>query len=117
MSVGDLIALVAGHPYLSRLALEAQVRGEKNILPNAATQGGIYAAHLRHHWDNLQKQPELLTAMGEVVNSSDKGVRLEPITAYKLESMGLIQLKGDLAQPSCQLYQLYFREEQTGSDL
>ncbi|MFN6305788.1 MAG: AAA-like domain-containing protein, partial [Microcystis sp.] len=69
------------------------------------------------HWDNLQKQPELLTAMGEVVNSSDKGVRLEPITAYKLESMGLIQLKGDLAQPSCQLYQLYFREEQTGSDL
>jgi len=37
----DLIALVAGHPYLSRLALEARVRGEKNILPNAATQGGI----------------------------------------------------------------------------
>jgi hypothetical protein len=115
--IGDLIALVSGHPYLSRLALEAQVRGEKNILPNAATQGGIYAAHLRHHWDNLQKQPELLTAMGEVVNSSDKGARLEPITAYKLESMGLIQLKGDLAQPSCQLYQLYFREEQTSSDL
>jgi hypothetical protein len=113
--LANLIPIVAGHPYLSRLAIEARVRGETNILENASTQGGIYAAHLRHHWDNLQKQPELLTAMLQVVNSV-VGTRLEPITAYKLESMGLINLEGDLAQPSCQLYQQYFGEEQAGFD-
>jgi hypothetical protein len=113
--LADLIPIVAGHPYLSRLAIEARVRGETNILENASTQGGIYAAHLRHHWDNLQKQPELLTAMLQVVNSV-VGTRLEPITAYKLESMGLINLEGDLAQPSCQLYQQYFGEEQANFD-
>ena len=35
----------------------------------------------------------------------------DAIAAYKLESLGLIQLEGDLACASCELYHLYFRQQ------
>jgi hypothetical protein len=107
---GELLDLVGGHPFLTRLAIEARSRGVENSLENADTQGGIYAAHLRRHWDNLQKQPELMTAMKQVV-SSDEGVILEPSVAYKLESTGLVLLEGDRAKPTRELYRRYFREQ------
>ncbi|MGK7961149.1 AAA-like domain-containing protein [Crocosphaera sp.] len=108
----DLIEMVGGHPYLIDLALKAlaskKISPEK-LLAEAPTQGGIYSSHLRRHWDNLQSSPELADAMKEVVKN-DTGVQLEPSTAYKLESMGLISLVGDEAQPSCQLYHRYFAD-------
>ena len=39
---------------------------------------------------------------------SPHGVELEPILAYRLESMGLVTLVGNQAQISCRLYQKYF---------
>ncbi len=104
--------LVGGHPYLSRLALEA-VQNEKidpyTLLTEASTQGGIYAAHLRRHWNALQSSPDLTKAMKAVV-TSETGVQLDPAVAYRLESMGLITLNGDEAQASFQLYLNYFRD-------
>ncbi|MGB3637403.1 MAG: AAA-like domain-containing protein, partial [Rivularia sp. (in: cyanobacteria)] len=35
---------------------------------------------------------------------------------YKLESMGLIQLDGNLSKPSCELYRLYFQENLSFSE-
>ena len=108
----NLIELVGGHPYLVRLALnalqESQISPEK-LLDEAPTQGGIYASHLRHYWNNLQSSPELIAGMKKVVNS-DKSIKLEPAIAYRLESMGLITLIGDEARASCPLYQLYFQD-------
>ncbi|ACB52799.1 unknown [Crocosphaera subtropica ATCC 51142] len=108
----DLIDMVGGHPYLIRLALDALAHkniSEHQLLAEAPTQGGIYSSHLRRHWDNLQSSPDLAEGMKEVVKS-DTGVQLEPSVAYKLESMGLITLVGDEAQPSCQLYHRYFAD-------
>jgi hypothetical protein len=108
----DLIEMVGGHPYLIRLALDAlchQDISKEQLLREAPTQGGIYGAHLRRHWDNLQSSPELATAMKMVV-ISENGVELEPTLAYKLESMGLVTLVGDEVQPSCALYRQYFRD-------
>jgi hypothetical protein len=106
------IDMVGGHPYLMHLALDAarhQPSDRERILLEAPTQGGIYGNHLRRHWDNLQSDPELVTAMKTVV-ASQKGVELEPTLAYKLESMGLVTLTGDRAEPSCELYRQYFRD-------
>jgi hypothetical protein len=106
-----LIEMVGGHPYLVRLALDAlrhQNLTPEQLLQEAPTQGGIYGDHLRHHWDNLQQQPELATAMKTVVTEKSS-VTLEPIQAYKLESMGLVTLLGDEVKPSCELYHQYFR--------
>ncbi len=58
----------------------------------------------------LQSQPELAFGLQQVA-MADQSVQLGAIAAYKLESMGLIQLDGNWAQPSCQLYRLYFREQ------
>jgi hypothetical protein len=100
-----LIDLVGGHPYLVRLALEALSKGnvsQERLFAAAITQGGIYSSHLLHHWDNLQRQPQLAQGLQEVIKSS-LGVELEPILSYKLESMGLVILEGNRAKVSCQL--------------
>ena len=58
----------------------------------------------------LRDEPQLASALQQVV-TADESVRLEAIAAYKLESMGLIQLDGNQAKLSCQLYRLYFLEQ------
>ena len=108
----NLIELVGGHPHLVRLALNAlqnaKISPEK-LLTEAPTQGGIYASHLRHYWNNLQSSSGLIEAMKLVVKTTSP-VKLEPAIAYRLESMGLITLIGDEARASCPLYQLYFQD-------
>lgn len=106
----DLTGLVGGHPYLIRLALN-QIGSQdlSQILAEAPTQGGIYSAHLRRHWSHLQANANLAKAMKQVISQAQP-VQLEPMVAYRLESMGLITLLGDLAQASCPLYQRYFAD-------
>ena len=109
-----LMGMVNGHPYLVRVALYHLSRNQlslKKLLREAATLTGIYSNHLRRHWVTLQRYPELKLALQQVINSQES-TPLEAITAYKLESMGLIKLNGDRAIPSCELYRLYFRSQQ-----
>ncbi|MGL5034052.1 MAG: AAA-like domain-containing protein [Microcystaceae cyanobacterium] len=108
----SLVTLVAGHPYLIRLAVETLKTGKISpqiLLTEAPTQAGIYSTHLRHYWNNLQSVPELAAGMKMVVNS-ESAIALEPMITYRLESMGLISVIGSGSQPSCPLYQIYFRD-------
>jgi hypothetical protein len=50
------------------------------------------------------------TAFKNVIEA-DAGVQLEPVAAYKLESLGLVQIEGDAVKPSCELYREYFRSQ------
>lgn len=106
----ELQTLIGGHPYLVHLTFDAlrrqQIRFDQ-LLQQAPTQSGIYNTHLRGLWHALQGQPQLATAMHRVVTELSE-VRLEPIQAYQLESMGLVSLTGDYVQPSCKLYRQYF---------
>ncbi|MDZ8186752.1 MAG: AAA-like domain-containing protein [Nostoc sp. ChiSLP02] len=113
--LAPLIAMIGGHPYLARLALYNlgnQTVTLEQLLEEAPTIAGIYSNYLRHHLANLQEHSELAAALKRVVNSPTS-VQLEAIAAYKLESMGLVKLEGNQAMPSCELYQLYFREQLT----
>ncbi|RCJ24968.1 hypothetical protein A6S26_17345 [Nostoc sp. ATCC 43529] len=109
----SLQAMVGGHPYLVSLALY-HLSGEKMtlemLLETASTPMGIYSQHLRELLNLLQKEPELMSAMQQVIASDDK-VELDAIAAYKLESMGLIQLNGNQACVMCELYRLYFSQQ------
>ncbi len=112
-NLAPLLALVGGHPYLVRLALYHLTCPEMTIeqlVQDAASLTGIYRSHLRRHLASLQKDSELTTALHKVVTESES-VRLEASTAYKLESMGLVKLRGNQATPSCELYRRYFREQ------
>ncbi|NET61566.1 MAG: hypothetical protein F6K47_37235, partial [Symploca sp. SIO2E6] len=102
--------LVGGHPYLLQLTVE-QMKHQgitlNQLLEEAATEAGIYSNHLRQHLGNLEQHPELARGFREVV-TKEHPVKLKPVLAFKLQSMGLIELTGDTATPRCQLYRKYF---------
>jgi predicted transcriptional regulator len=109
--IKKLMDLVGGHPYLVRLAMYHIARQDvtlEQVLAQGATEAGIYSDHLRRHLWNLEKYPELLTAMKEVV-SSEGGVKLRSEQAFKLNSMGLVKLDGNNCTAKCNLYAQYFR--------
>lgn len=111
-SLNSLMKMIGGYPYLARLALYAlatQPITMEELLAEAPTASGIYRNHLQRHLVTLQKYPELASAYKQVV-SAEAPVKLSAISAYKLESIGLVKLTKDLVAPSCQLYRLYFRD-------
>ncbi len=105
-----LMDLVGGHPSLIHLALYHLSCREitfAQLLETASTNTGIYHYHLQRHWANLEEQPELLLALNSVMSTTEP-VYLEPMTAYKLSSMGLIKQLGNKVIPSCELYRQAF---------
>lgn len=109
----QLMAMVGGHPYLISIALYHLCRGEmtlQDLLQAAATPAGIYNDHLRGHLTMLRNESQLALALQQVI-STNESIQLEAIVAYKLESMGLVELDGNQATSSCELYRLYFGEQ------
>ena len=110
--IEQLHTLVSGHPYLIQLALYWLSERDTTldaILQDAATQSGIYSAHLRRHWQIMQKQPELKGALSRVLKDKENGAKIDAMLAYQLERMGLINLEGNAAIISSDLYYLYFK--------
>jgi hypothetical protein len=108
-----LQTMMGGHPYLVSLGLyhisQEGVTLEE-LLQTADTLGGIYSQHLRELLALLQADPQLISAMQEVVMNNET-VQFDAIAAYKLESMGLVQLDDNQAKPSCELYRLFFTQQ------
>ncbi|NEQ46969.1 MAG: TIR domain-containing protein [Leptolyngbya sp. SIOISBB] len=110
-AVKELMSMVGGHPYLVREALYHITHQDltlDELLETAFTESGLYGDHLRRHWWNLSQHPELAEAIREVV-LSNKPVRLKPVHAFQLHSMGLVNLQGNDVTPRCDLYRQYFR--------
>lgn len=108
--LGQLQALIGGHPYLVRLALYHVAQGDvglPQLLAEAPTESGLFRDHLRGHWWNLQQHQPLAEAFIAVVRA-EAAIALEPAILFKLHSLGLIQLVGNGAQPRCDLYRQYF---------
>ncbi|MBE8985666.1 AAA-like domain-containing protein [Nostoc sp. LEGE 12450] len=113
--IESLMALVGGYPYLVRLAFYHLVgkggleRDLEKLLQEAPTEAGIYHEYLKQYVLALRDESALQDAFYEVMNTTNY-VKLEPVLAYKLQSMGLINLEGDRSTPACELYRLYFRQ-------
>ncbi len=106
-----LMAMVGGHPYLVRLAFYHLCQGNvtpDRLLREAPTMAGIYKEYLRSLWATLQEHPELFAALKNVIATGDSKVQLEPILAYKLDSLGLVSLDGNSCTLSCELYRQFF---------
>ncbi|MCL2929352.1 MAG: AAA-like domain-containing protein [Trichodesmium sp. MAG_R01] len=109
--IQQLMELVRGHPALIHLALYHVSHKKitfKELLATSASQTGIYGHHLQRHWLALKENPELANAFQKVCHSAEP-VFLDPIIAYKLNSMGLINLFNNKATVSCPLYKEYFQ--------
>ena len=108
----SLAEIVGGHPYLLNLAFCHLVTKDNNlqkIIAEADTETGIYRDYLRGHLAFLNKYPQLAEYYKKVV-MSEKPVKLDPISAYKLESVGLVELQSNNVIPACNLYRNYFRD-------
>ncbi len=112
-----LKAMLGGHPYLVRLALyhlaNYQDKTLDELLQEALMITGIYSTHLRSLLVTLQENIELKTALQELILAGGN-IQLDHITAYKLESLGLIKLDGDICTFSCELYRQYFTNQPWG---
>ncbi len=125
--IEQLNAMVGGHPYLIQLAFHylASVSDSSSMasdhyrspsdrfryfLEQAPTEAGIYGNHLRGLLLLLQENPKLLGAAQRVLTTAE-AVQLEPVMAYKLNSLGLVTLNGDYATCCCELYRLYFSKQ------
>ncbi len=87
-----LLHVVSCRPGLVRLALYALARDRlplDQLIDEAPTQSGIYSDHLRELLAALYPYQDLQTAFRRVIDA-DEPVVLEPIVAYRLESLGLI---------------------------
>lgn len=110
--VDQLMGVADGHPYLLRKALYDIVKGTltlESYLQSAYTEAGLYGDHLSRHLHNLRKDPDLAAAMRRVV-VADEPVQLDQNYAFKLRSMGLVELSGNNVIPLCNLYKVYFRD-------
>jgi class 3 adenylate cyclase len=110
--VERLMALIGGNPYLVQLALQTISREEMaldQLLETAATEDGIYSDYLRRQLWNLKQYPELVSALAWVVMSPTP-VELEPVQAFKLQSMGLVREQDGRVIPSCDLFRQYFSD-------
>ena len=114
--IQDLMTMVGGHPFLVQLAfyhlmsMGAREEDLETILQKAPTEEGIYKQYLQQYLLALTKEPELEKAFLQTIAATE-AVHIEPMLAYKLQSMGLINLSGDRAYPACELYRLYFRRK------
>ena len=108
-----LLGLVGGHPYLVNIFLyylATQPSNVDSLVKAAATPSGIYGTHLRNYLALLKVEPSLATAFQKVI-SSEEGIELDAVTLYRLESLGLITVRGYQAVPSCDVYRLYFQQQ------
>lgn len=110
--VEQLMALIGGNPYLVQLALHG-ISGEEitleQLLETAISEDGLYSNYLRRQLWNLKQYPELVSALMQVVKSQS-AVELEPVQAFKLQSMGLVRGHNQRVVPSCALYRQYFSD-------
>jgi len=110
--IEQLIAMVGGHPYLVSQAfdyIEHHKITLEEFLQVAPTEAGPFSNHLREQLWNLQQNPALAVAFREVV-TQNKPVLLASEHIFKLQSMGLVQLRDNNCIPRCELYRQYFSE-------
>ncbi|KPQ33535.1 MAG: AAA-like domain [Phormidesmis priestleyi Ana] len=108
--VASIMALVGGKPNLVRLTLDWVLENStpvREILDHATAPTGIFHEHLRQQFRRIQKYPDLVPLLQEVM-TKDQPVSLSAVQGFQLESLGLVKLHGQNAAPSCALYRQYF---------
>ncbi len=116
IQVKQLMAMVGGHPYLIKQAIQVVSRQDmtlESLLQSAPTASGIYRNHLERHWRYLQTNAALATAFKTIVLANSPvefNSNLNLDDAVKLYDFGLVELLNNSAAPRYQIYRLYFRE-------
>ncbi|MFC1976143.1 AAA-like domain-containing protein [Chloroflexota bacterium] len=109
-----LMALLNGHPFLTRLALYKMVTEDipwASLEQNAPTDHGPFGDHLRHQYWIIHDKPELKDAMRDIILSE---CCPDEKSLFRLLQAGLIKGSGDAYTCRCDLYKLYFQNKLVG---
>ncbi|HEY9700173.1 MAG TPA: AAA-like domain-containing protein [Trichocoleus sp.] len=108
----ELMELVGGIPCLMQLALHYISSREvslQQVIEDSLKVDGIFGSHLREQLSRVQSFPLLLNAVRRI-SLGDLDKSLDPIEAFKLQSIGLIHLSSVQTTLSCKLYQQFFAQ-------
>jgi serine/threonine protein kinase len=110
----ELMDLVNGHPFLTRLALYQLALGKidmPTLQVQAAEDTGPFGDHLRHYLRRVLQRPELKRALIRIRH--DHTWEETPIF-YRLKEAGLIKKQGERVVLRNNLYDRYFKERLNG---
>ncbi|MEB3177706.1 MAG: AAA-like domain-containing protein, partial [Nostocaceae cyanobacterium] len=110
--VEKLMGLIGGNPYLVQLGLHhisSEYMTLEELLETAVAETGIYQNYLQRLLWQLQKYPELMGSLTQVV-MSETPVELGLVEGFKLHSLGLVRRQNQGWMPYCNLYRQYFRD-------
>jgi AAA-like domain/TIR domain len=109
----QLYDLLAGQPYLTRLAFYRLVSSLEvsfdGLMAQAADSDGPFGEHLRSRSFLLQQQRDMLTAMQTVIT---RNAELDRDAFYRLHAAGLVDRRGKDAVPANLLYARFFKHLQ-----
>jgi hypothetical protein len=114
VQVKDLMDLVNGHPFLTRLALYQVTLGKidmPTLLAQATEDTGPFGDHLRHYLRRVLRQPELKQALVRICHAHTWE---ESPVFYRLKEAGLIKKQGERVVLRNNLYGRYFKERLNG---
>lgn len=105
-----LIKLLAGQPYLIRLALYRLASGQISVMElfaQATSDNGPFGDHLRYHLFRMNDKPELREGLLQIIrqNRCDN-----ESVIFRLQGAGLVRREAQVVLPRCQLYATYFQE-------
>jgi hypothetical protein len=106
-----LMALLNGHPFLTRLALYKMVTERlswADLRLQAPTESGLFGDHLRHQYWIIYDKPDLTSALKDIILTK---CCPDERSLFRLLRAGLIKGSGDVYTCRCDLYKLYFGEK------
>lgn len=109
--ISELVALLNGHPFLTRLALYTLVTKEMSwsaLSQCAIEEGGPFNDHLWHQFWTIHDKPELQEGLREVILTHRC---TNEMVLFRLLRAGLIKGSGDVYTCRCDLYQRYFEDK------
>ncbi len=109
--IPQLMDLLNGHPYLTRLALYKMVAERltwPDLFAQSPTDDGPFGDHLRRQYWILHDKPPLKTALRQIISDhccpDEQGL-------FRLLQAGLIKGSGDVYRCRCDLYRQYFADK------
>ncbi len=108
--VDSLMDLLAGHPFLTRVALYHLATGTIDLpalQARATDESGPFGDHLLHYLRRILQNPELAQAVRKVIHSQS----LDGQLFLRLKSAGLIKREGQRLVWRNRLYERYFKEQ------
>ena len=106
-----LIALLNGHPFLTRLALYKLVAEKiswNELSALAPGETGPFGDHLRHQYRIIHDKPALKNALKEIILNNACS---DEAALFRLLQAGLIKGSGSVYTYRCDLYRQYFADK------